>query len=126
MFEINIWSGFSAAHRLDGYQGECANLHGHNWKIRLSITCQKTGPIGMTIDFKILKKQFEKILSEFDHKYLNELKCFGGQNPTSELIAKTLFEKASARLNDPNCMVKEIEVWESEKYSVVYRPNENC
>ena len=124
MFEINIWSHFSAAHRLDGYQGECANLHGHNWKIRLGIFCKKTNKIGMTIDFKVLKKQFEKILSEFDHKYLNSLECFAEQNPTSELIAKTLFEKTSAQINDSNCKVKEIEVWESEKYSVVYSIDE--
>lgn len=125
MFEINIWSHFSAAHRLDGYQGECANLHGHNWKARLGIFCKKTNEIGMTIDFKVLKKQFEKVLSEFDHKYLNDLEVFSNHNPTSELIAKTLFERASAQINNSNCKVKEIEVWESEKYSVVYRPNEN-
>ena len=132
MFRINIYGSFSSAHRLDGYQGACANLHGHNWKVRLSVCCEKTDPIGMTIDFKALKKKFEKILSEFDHKYLNELECFADQNPTSELIAKAVFEKASAtpdligaQINNPNCHVKEVEVWESEKYSVVYRPNEN-
>jgi len=124
MFEINIWSHFSAAHRLDGYQGECANLHGHNWKVRLGTFCKKTNEIGMTIDFKVLKKQFEKLLYEFDHKYLNDLEIFSKHNPTSEFIAKIIFEKASAQINNSNCKVKEIEVWESDKYSVVYSIDE--
>lgn len=124
MFVINIYSHFSAAHRLDGYNGACANVHGHNWKVRLSVACIKTGSIGMTIDFKVLKKQFEKILSDFDHKYLNDLEVFSNHNPTSEFIAKTIFEKASIQVNNSNCEVKEVEVWESEKYSVVYSIDE--
>ncbi|MCK4338430.1 MAG: 6-carboxytetrahydropterin synthase, partial [Candidatus Cloacimonetes bacterium] len=79
---------------------------------------------GMTIDFKVLKKQFEKILSDFDHKYLNDLEVFSNHNPTSEFIAKTIFERASIQVNNSNCEVKEVEVWESEKYSVVYSIDE--
>lgn len=124
MFIINIYSHFSAAHKLDGYNGACANVHGHNWKVRLSLECKKTDSIGMTIDFKVLKKQFEKILSDFDHKYLNDLEVFSNHNPTSEFIAKIIFEKASTLLNNSNCEVKEVEVWESEKYSVVYSADE--
>ncbi|MBC8527451.1 MAG: 6-carboxytetrahydropterin synthase QueD [Candidatus Cloacimonetes bacterium] len=123
MFVINIYSHFSAAHRLDGYNGACANIHGHNWKVRLSVACIKTDSIGMTIDFKVLKKQFEKILSEFDHKYLNDLEIFSKHNPTSEFIAKIIFEKVSTLLNNSNFKVKQVEVWESEKYSVVYSPD---
>ena len=125
MFTLNIYDHFSAAHRLDGYNGSCANVHGHNWKVRLSVKCKKTESIGMTIDFKVLKKHFEKILSDFDHKYLNDLEVFSNHNPTSEFIAKTIFERSSVQINNSNCEVKEVEVWESDKYSVVYSVYEN-
>jgi 6-pyruvoyltetrahydropterin/6-carboxytetrahydropterin synthase len=125
MFILSIIDSFSAAHRLVGYPGECANLHGHNWKVKLDVECNQLQPIGLAIDFKELKQKFRQVLTEFDHKYLNELETFEGENPTSELVAKVIFEKMSALLETPNCRVKAVEVWESEKYSVKYMPDES-
>ncbi|MBC8313209.1 MAG: 6-carboxytetrahydropterin synthase QueD [Candidatus Cloacimonetes bacterium] len=125
MYKLNIFSNFSAAHKLIDYEGDCANLHGHNWKVRLEIICKKTDSIGLTIDFKILKKKFNKILAKFDHKNLNELEYFKDKNPTSENIAKLLYRKVLVDFSDSNCKVNEIEIWESEKYSIIYKPDEN-
>ncbi len=125
MFIINIKSNFSAAHNIVGYKGDCANVHGHNWNIRLALICNKIDEIGMTIDFKILKKEFNYLLKEFDHENLNSLACFDDCNPTSEIIAQKIFEKSQLVFNSEITSVYEIEVSESEKYSVIYRPHEN-
>ena len=125
MFIINIKSNFSAAHNLVGYKGDCAKVHGHNWNVRLALRCNKIDELGMTIDFKILKKEFNNLLQEFDHENLNSLECFNDCNPTSEIIAKKIFQKAQMVFNNESTSVCEIEVCESEKYSVIYRPHEN-
>jgi len=64
-------------------------------------------------------------LEEFDHENLNTLECFDNCNPTSESIAQKLYEKAQLVFNNESTSVFEIEVSESEKYSVIYRPDEN-
>jgi len=125
MFIINIKSNFSAAHNLVGYKGDCAKVHGHNWNVRLALRCNKVDELGMTIDFKILKKEFNELLEEFDHENLNCLACFDNCNPTSEIIAKKIFQKAQLVFNNESTSVYEIEVSESEKYSVIYRLHEN-
>lgn len=126
MFILSITDNFSAAHSLVGYEGECARLHGHNWKVRLDVQCSKLQPLGLAIDFKELKQKFRQVLTEFDHTYLNELEIFRGKNPTSELVAKVIFEKMSALLDTTECKIKAVEVWESEKYSVKYMPDEGA
>ncbi|HHI88086.1 MAG TPA: 6-carboxytetrahydropterin synthase [Candidatus Cloacimonetes bacterium] len=125
MFIINVKSNFSAAHNLVGYQGDCANIHGHNWNVRLGLKCSIIDEVGMTIDFKVLKRDFNKLLETFDHKNLNTLSEFKENNPTSESIAKVIFDTASEKFNNESVKVYEVEVSESEKYSVIYKPDED-
>src|SRR5512141_1368611 len=41
IFEVSVETNFSAAHALRGYQGDCARLHGHNWTVRVSVSCRE-------------------------------------------------------------------------------------
>lgn len=93
MFKLNVTSQFASAHKLDGYDGACKNLHGHNWKVRVGIECEKTDKIGMTIDFGIVKTELNKLMDTLDHSFLNELPCFEDKNPTSENIAKYIYDE---------------------------------
>ncbi len=120
MYKLNVISEFSSAHRLEGYQGACHNLHGHNWKVRVGILASKTDKIGMTLDFGIVKQNLNKITESLDHQYLNELECFKEINPTSENIAKLIFDSLSLMLNAEFIRVAEVEVWESDRSSMVY------
>ncbi|RLC48699.1 MAG: 6-carboxytetrahydropterin synthase QueD [Candidatus Cloacimonadota bacterium] len=123
MYKINVWGHFSGAHKLNDYQGNCANLHGHNWKVRLTVSCKKLNNIGMAIDFKDANSILNNILKKFDHTYLNENLLFNKINPTSENICKVIFDELSKAINNDNNKVYEIEVWESDKYSVCYNEN---
>ena len=123
MYKLNVTSYFSAAHKLVGYNGACHNIHGHNWKVRVGILCQKTDDIGLTIDFGIVKDELAQIMDKLDHNMLNELEHFATNNPTSENISKFIYKEMSKALNDANCQVADVEVWESEKSSMIYFEN---
>lgn len=120
MYKLNVTSSFSSAHKLVGYEGLCKNLHGHNWNVRLCVMCDKLDEIGMAMDFGTIKERLNKLLAELDHQYLNDLPAFKEVNPTSENIARYIFENMGQKLSQCPCEVVEVEVWESEKASVIY------
>ena len=116
---LKIIDTFSAAHFLKNYKGACENLHGHNWKVELEVKGSKLDQTGLLIDFKELKKILKEILEELDHKLLNEKPPFNRINPSSENIAKFIFDKVSKKL-PPHVQVKSVTVWESEKACATY------
>ncbi len=120
MYKLSVTESFSAAHRLCGYAGPCSNLHGHNWKVRVGLQAGKLDPIGMAMDFGVIKKHLQAILDELDHAYLNDLPDFREANPTSENLAKYIFERLDAALAGSSASVCEVEICESERSSVIY------
>jgi 6-pyruvoyltetrahydropterin/6-carboxytetrahydropterin synthase len=114
MYTLKICTSFASAHNLINYQGECENLHGHNWKVEVSVTALKLDKAGLGIDFKILKSETNTLLKTLDHKYLNELKPFIELSPSSENIARYVFQELSTRLNNENIKVNCVTVWESD------------
>lgn len=120
MYLLNVSDHFSAAHRLCGYQGACSNLHGHNWKVRVGIEYSKLDEIGMALDYSIIKSILKSILDLFDHEYLNDLPLLQGQNPTSENLARIIYIEMEKGLADYDAGIKEVEIYESERSSVIY------
>lgn len=120
MYLLNVTDSFTAGHRLCGYDGACANLHGHNWKVRVGIACDKLDEIGMALDYGIIKGVLRNILDQFDHQYLNDLPLLGGMNPTSENLARIIFEMMATGLREYDAEVREVEIFESERSSVIY------
>src|ERR1035437_6471405 len=120
MYRLKIITSFAAAHCLINYQGDCENLHGHNWKVEVAVTAQELDKAGLGIDFKVLKRDAGAIINELDHKYLNDNPAFRENSPSSELIAKYLYQRISERLNNDNIKVDSITVWESDNASARY------
>jgi 6-pyruvoyltetrahydropterin/6-carboxytetrahydropterin synthase len=102
------------------YQGDCENLHGHNWKVEVTVATDRLNRAGLGIDFKILKKETNRILDQLDHKYLNELPAFSGISPSSENIARFLFEQLSGVFDADAVQVDSVKVWESENACASY------
>ena len=121
MYYLKIKDFFAAAHNLLNYQGKCEALHGHNWKVEVVIRGESLDNAGMLIDFKILKKYLNEILETLDHKYLNEVEFFKGLSPSSEIIAKYIFESLEKKLQDSNAEVFEVSAWESSTSCAIYR-----
>jgi 6-pyruvoyltetrahydropterin/6-carboxytetrahydropterin synthase len=120
MYHLMIKTSFAAAHNLINYQGDCENLHGHNWRVEVTVAAKELDKAGLGIDFKILKKQTNGLLDELDHKYLNDLTPFKEDSPSSENISRYLFERLSKQLNNDNITVEQVNVWESENACASY------
>lgn len=116
MYKIKIEGDFSSAHNLRGYKGKCEELHGHNWRVEVVVASHKLDKIGMVMDFKSLKEKLCSLLEKLDHKYLNNLDYFKKVNPTSENIARYLYNKL--KLKVPG--LDSVTVWESDKASATY------
>lgn len=120
MYEITICSHFSGAHRLRYLHGKCEELHGHNWKIEASVVSNRLDSSGVSIDFGILKQKVEKILKVLDHTYLNQLPYFLKKEPSSENIAKFIFDKLMGELKGHSVTLKKVTAWESETAYATY------
>lgn len=121
MYEIRVSSFFSAAHRLRGYRGKCEELHGHNWKVQICVECHELDKIGIALDFKDLKDQLKGVLRGLDHKCLNSLSFFKKANPSSEMLAKFIFQRFSPRVKKLGCNLAKVSVWESENTCATYK-----
>jgi 6-pyruvoyltetrahydropterin/6-carboxytetrahydropterin synthase len=119
MYRLTIHTAFAAAHNLIHYQGDCENLHGHNWKVEVSVTTEELDKAGLGIDFKILKKETNALLKTLDHKYLNELPPFAEISPSSEHIARYLYGELT-RIFADKVQVEMVTVWESDFASASY------
>ena len=120
MYVIKILSHFSGAHRLRYLHGKCEKLHGHNWKVEVSVAARRLKKEGIVIDFQLLKQKMEKILKTLDHTFLNDLPYFSRKEPSSENIAKYIFDRLKAELKGYHVVLKEVTAWESESSCATY------
>lgn len=114
MYEVSVTSRFSAAHQLVEFEGGCERLHGHNWKVEVSVRSSTLDEAGLVMDFRELKKHTEDALRKLDHSFLNELEHFKTINPSSENIARYLFDAISRNVNDGRLAVSSVKAWESD------------
>ena len=120
MYELKIVSQFAAAHQLREYRGGCENLHGHNWKIEVFVKGEKLGPDGLLIDFRLIKTATQKVLNDLDHAFLNELDHFTEINPSSENIARYIYEFLDRELTGGQVRVSRVCAWESDTACASY------
>lgn len=120
MFEVSVVMSFSSAHNLRGYRGKCEALHGHNWKVEATIASLRLDKLGMVVDFTAIKESLKKVLSALDHAYLNDVAPFDRVNPTSENIARFVYQGLKKDFRRPGLKVARVKVWETETSVAVY------
>lgn len=118
MYKVKVLADFSGAHNLREYKGKCEELHGHNWKVEVIACSERLNNLGMVVDFTDLKKSVKKCLSGLDHKYLNDLEYFKTNNPTSENMAKYIFDWVSEDRKD--IKLDSVKVWETDSSCATY------
>lgn len=124
MYELHVEETFSAAHSLRGYRGKCEALHGHNWRVEVSVRSARLDKLGMVMDFADLKAALRKLLDDFDHKHLNDdVPAFGegGVNPTTENIATVIADGMAGQMPE-SASVSSVRVWESDRSSAEWTP----
>lgn len=125
MYKLMIESSFSSAHQLRGYKGKCENLHGHNWRVQVYITSNTLNDIDLVIDFHEIKDMTNDIISKLDHKLLNTVFPFTVKNPSSENIARWIFESLIQKMTKySDIKVSAVTVWESPTASATYYDEE--
>jgi 6-pyruvoyltetrahydropterin/6-carboxytetrahydropterin synthase len=120
MFELSVEGYFSAAHQVKGYPGDCADIHGHTYKVKVRVGVRKLDELGMAADFRSIKKHLDEILAGVDHKNLNTIPFFETHNATAEYVAKYFYDKMKEKMDG----IVSVTVWEGPKYSVTYYPDE--
>lgn len=120
MYEVAIIKSFSAAHLLTEIGGKCEELHGHNFKVEVTVGAPNLNSEGILIDFRLVKKWLKDILEQMDHQHLNELPFFQGKNPSSENIAHHIYSAIQPMVREQNVAVLRVKVWESENAAVTY------
>jgi 6-pyruvoyltetrahydropterin/6-carboxytetrahydropterin synthase len=119
LYALTVRSSFAAAHRLREYEGNCERLHGHNWQVEATVESHEVDTRGMAMDFRAMKGALHDILSRMDHKYLNEIPPFDARNPSSENIARYIFEEMEGKIPAP-ARLGRITVWETEDARAEY------
>ena len=119
MHELKVESSFSAAHHLLNYNGECENQHGHNWKVEAYVRGTELDKSNLLIDFKVLKRELNAILDLLDHKDINELPEFQNVSPSSEMLAKVIYQKLKKDIPQ----IHKVTVWETEDNCASYFEN---
>lgn len=122
MFEISVEHGFAAGHALREYKGKCENVHGHNYKVRVTIAGEKLNSAGLLMDFGDLRGEIKRLVETLDHHFLNDIPPFDQLNPSAENLAKYLCEKIEPEANNQGLRVIGVTVWETDTTSATYRP----
>ncbi len=114
MYKVAKEIMISATHRVREHQGGCERIHGHNWKIIVTVGAEELNEMGMVIDFKDLKKAMHKIIMPMDHNDINTYPPFDVINPTSENLCKYIFDEMSKELNNNRMKVVKVKVFETD------------
>ena len=124
MFELRVEVDFSAAHHIEGYPGDCARPHGHNYIVEVFARSTRLDSIGLAMDFRTLKTAAKELIAPWDHQDLNELPDFKGVSTSAEQIAKFAFERLSrqidSRSSDGRVWIEKVTVWENARCSASY------
>ena len=122
MFQVSVEETFSAGHALRGYRGKCENVHGHNYRVQITLEGPELDQIGLLVDFTHVKRVIRELIQRLDHQFINDLEPFRTVNPSAENIAKYFFEEVSKELQEmpPGAMVKDVVIWETDTASAKY------
>lgn len=102
--------GFEAAHHLPNYDGACNRLHGHSYKLQVTVSGSVDEATGMIIDFNRLKAVVnEKVVHKYDHQYLNDF----FNNPTAENMVQHIYKELSVCFNKIGLTLDSVKLWET-------------
>ena len=90
------------------------------FEVKVKVTSSQLDDIGMAFDFSELKRILKAVLSRFDHTNLNETPPFDKNNPSSENIARTVYEAMKIELKDAPVELAAVKVYESPESAVEY------
>lgn len=125
MFEVSVDYSFAAGHALRGYKGKCENVHGHNYRVRVTVGGEELNSIGLLMDFVDLRAEIRALVERLDHRFMNDIPPFDRLNPSAENLARYLCEELDSQMRGNGLRVQAVTVWETDTTSATYRPAGN-
>lgn len=139
MYQLKTEASFDGAHFLTDYYGKCENLHGHRWRVVVSIQqgdLQEEGTMrDMVVDFAVFKKEVREVVGEFDHMFLVEegslkpatVQALEGEGFTLKMLpfrttAENLAHYFADRLQERGLPISEVDVYETPLNCASYIP----
>lgn len=123
MFEVTVQQTFASGHSLRNYKGKCENVHGHNYRVEVTMQGPELNATGLLVDFLDVKRLIGKVVDYLDHQYINDLKPFDVINPSAENLAKYFYDEISSGLpQDGSGRVAAVKIWETDVTAAIYRP----
>lgn len=124
IFSVRVRAEFAAAHHIRGYEGECARVHGHNFKVEVEARAPGLNKIGICFDFKDLKKMLKILIERFDHQDLNTVAPFTDINPTAETLCQFFYgeleREMAANPATANLTLQSVTIWENDRSAATY------
>ncbi len=121
MFEVSVEETFAAGHSLRNYKGKCENVHGHNYRVQVTVEGEELNSIGLLVDFGDVKRAIRAIVARLDHQFMNDIPPFDTVNPSAENVARYFYDEMASGL-PPGPRIREVKVWETDITSATYRP----
>ena len=126
MFEVTVEQTFAAGHALRHYKGKCENVHGHNYRVQVTVEGERLNSIGLLVDFVELKRVVRQVMERLDHQFINDLEPFTEIIPSAENMAKYFYENVHSGLNlsesEVPVRIAQVKIWETDTSIAVYRP----
>ena len=122
MFEISVDYSFAAGHALRGYKGKCENVHGHNYKIRVTVGGEQLNSIGLVMDFVDLRAAIKALAERLDHRFMNDIPPFDTLNPSAENLAKYFYDGLEPTTSAQGLRVQSVTVCETDTTSATFLP----
>lgn len=122
MYEVRVRGSFAAAHQVRYESGDQEPLHGHNWNVEVMVVGDGLDPSGMVVDFYDVKRALDECLSELTYTTLNENSALGGINPTSENLARWIYDRLTPDIERDGVTVARVEVAEQDAYRASFIP----
>jgi 6-pyruvoyltetrahydropterin/6-carboxytetrahydropterin synthase len=125
VYQVEVETTFAAAHALRNYKGGLEPLHGHNFRVRVLLSGNQLDPAGMVIDFVDVKAALDRATARYEHRNLNEIAPFDVESPSSENLARLIYEDLRGILEthiSQGVEIDEVRVWETDFSGAAYRP----
>ena len=122
MFEVSVEETFAARHALHNYHDKCENVHGHNYRMQVTVEGEQLNSTGLLVDFADLKKLIRAVVGRLDHQFLNDVAPFDAVNPSAENMARYFYDEITSGLSAPGSRIREVKIWETDITSASYRP----
>ena len=121
-FALEVECEFAAAHAIV-LMGERERLHGHNWKVVVSVAGDRLDGEELLCDFHAVERMLSAIVAPFRDGNLNDTPPFDRINPTAEAVARHVAERLSLELarNSPSVHLEWVRVTEAPRCTAIVR-----